>query len=104
MNDDVVGSSSTDGIKTSAVTSSGIISARSQLRGGTGGEAECVRFNHNGQVLVGAGKSGVITLWHTNGTVLGELSRKQDAGKTLRALSFSSGARYLATGGSDAVV
>ena len=100
----VVGSSSVDGIKTWVVSPNNTLSSRSELRGGTGGPAECVRFNHNGQVLVGAGKSGVITLWHTNGTVLGELSRKQDTGKTIKTLSFSSGSRYLATGGMDAVV
>jgi protein NEDD1 len=101
----VIGSSSSDGIKTFVVSpSNSTITGRSELRGGTGGQAECVRFNHNGQVLVGAGKSGVITLWHTNGTVLGELSRNQDVGKTIKAMSFSSGSRYLATGGIDTVV
>ena len=103
MSSSVVGSSASDGIKTFSISTTSI-TPRSQLRGGTGGAAECVRFNHNGQVLVGAGTSGVITLWHTNGTVLGELSRKQDQGKTIRALSFSSGSRYLATGGDDAIV
>jgi len=102
--EDAIASSSSDGIKTWSVSTNQTLTPRSQLRGGTGGAAECVRFNHNGQVLVGAGTSGVITLWHTNGTVLGELSRKQDHGKTIRALSFSSGSRYLATGGDDAVV
>ena len=100
----VIGSSAKDGIKTFLVDAHQTLQSRSELRGGTGGAAECVRFNHNGQVLVGAGTSGVITLWHTNGTVLGELSRKQDTGKTIKALSFSSGSRYLATGGVDTVV
>ena len=103
-------SSSEDGLKTwtygapGSSLSASAIAPRSQLRGGAGGAAQCARFNHNGQVLVGAGAAGVITLWHTNGTVLGELARDKDRGKPIRALYFSSGSRYLATGGTDRVV
>ena len=116
-----IASSSSDGLKTwtygsesadvsqnSALASSSAhrhsIFPRSQLRGGTGGAAQCARFNHNGQVLVGAGAAGVITLWHTNGTVLGELAREKDRGQRINSLYFSSGSRYLATGGVDSVV
>lgn len=95
------GSSSFGSSATPAVS---VLAPRSQLRGGTGGAAQCARFNHNGQVLVGAGAAGVITLWHTNGTVLGELARDKDRGHPIRALYFSSGSRYLATGGADRVV
>ena len=58
-------SSSEDGLKTwtygapGSSLSASAIAPRSQLRGGAGGAAQCARFNHNGQVLVGAGAAGV---------------------------------------------
>ena len=35
--------------------------------------ARCLRFNHNGQVLVSAGENGAITLRHSSGQKLGQL-------------------------------
>ena len=84
-----IASSAADGLKTWTYTGSpgtSVVTPMSQLRGGTGGAAQCARFNHNGQVIVGAGASGVITLWHTNGTVLGELVRNKDRGQPIHSL------------------
>ena len=99
----------------------------------------CLRFNHNGQVLVSAGENGVITLRHSSGQKLGQLidkspptvnidnsynhnnnpenmygnnsgvrEQQQQDSKNLQpqinAVSFSSGSRYLACGGTDKIV
>eukprot|EP00164_Ancoracysta_twista_P002699 GFYU01003593.1.p1 GENE.GFYU01003593.1~~GFYU01003593.1.p1 ORF type:complete len:817 (-),score=223.66 GFYU01003593.1:113-2563(-) len=70
--------------------------------------ANCVRWNHNNQVLVSAGDDGRIVLSHTTGAWLGTLeSFKQDAPTTpeeINTLCFSSGSRYLCSGGDDCIV
>ena len=100
-----IASSAADGLKTWTYTGSpGARRSPEVAAARDCGAAQCARFNHNGQVIVGAGASGVITLWHTNGTVLGELVRNKDRGQPIHSLFFSSGSRYLATGGVDRVV
>ena len=101
--------------------------------------ARCLRFNHNGQVLVSAGENGAITLRHSSGQKLGQLIDKSASSNSLssslsnnndenmygnntsmqqqqqqqhsntimpqiNAVSFSSGSRYLACGGTDRIV
>ena len=96
--------------------------------------ARCLRFNHNGQVLVSAGENGAITLRHSSGQKLGQLIDKSASPDPYRlpcqittmricmviiqvcnnnnnillpqinAVSFSSGSRYLACGGTDRIV
>ena len=83
--------------------------------------ANCLRFNHNGQVLVSAGETGSITLRHASGQKLGQLVDSSSSASftdsnnenmygegtlsnQINAVSFSSGSRYLACGGTDMVV
>ena len=45
--------------------------------------ARCLRFNHNGQVLVSAGENGAITLRHSSGQKLGQLIDKSASSNSL---------------------
>eukprot|EP01135_Chromosphaera_perkinsii_P004042 Nk52_evm55s266 gene=Nk52_evmTU55s266 len=62
-----------------------------------------VRWNHNNQVLASVGDDGQIKLSHSSGVVLGSFGAATEGGagkEELYAVGFSSGSRYLASGGS----
>eukprot|EP00761_Pharyngomonas_kirbyi_P001512 gb/GECH01001516.1/.p1 GENE.gb/GECH01001516.1/~~gb/GECH01001516.1/.p1 ORF type:complete len:613 (+),score=109.86 gb/GECH01001516.1/:1-1839(+) len=62
-----------------------------------------IRWNHNNQVVVSGGSDGIITLNHSNGSILGRL-HGDNIGDGVCGLSFSSGSRYLCEGGGSGVV
>eukprot|EP00276_Gloeochaete_wittrockiana_P023988 CAMPEP_0184366394 /NCGR_PEP_ID=MMETSP1089-20130417/153604_1 /TAXON_ID=38269 ORGANISM="Gloeochaete wittrockiana, Strain SAG46.84" /NCGR_SAMPLE_ID=MMETSP1089 /ASSEMBLY_ACC=CAM_ASM_000445 /LENGTH=274 /DNA_ID=CAMNT_0026707961 /DNA_START=176 /DNA_END=997 /DNA_ORIENTATION=- len=68
-----------------------------------------IRWNHNNQILVSAGDDGLIVLNHgTTGSPIGVLDSWSAEGVSSReevhSLCFSSGSRYLASGGSAKLV
>jgi hypothetical protein len=64
-----------------------------------------IRWNHSCQVVVSGADDGTIAMTHHTGAVLGTLPTPDDVvtePEHVRALSFSSGSRYLCSGGSSA--
>ena len=70
------------------------------------GRVNCGRFNHNGQVLVTCADDGSIVLTHVAGSK--QLATLPGPGDeeigAIASVCFSSGSRYLCSGGSDRVV
>lgn len=64
----------------------------------------CARWNHNNQVLVSGGDDGEVVLSHQSGRSLGRLPTDVTKSEPVRALAFSSGSRYLCSGGASQVV
>lgn len=66
-------------------------------------KVNCIRWNHNNQVLVSCGDDGAVVLSHQSGRVLGRLPTEAKE-PPLNSLAFSSGSRYLCSGGGAKVV
>eukprot|EP00126_Sphaerothecum_destruens_P000173 Sdes_comp10210_c0_seq1m1830 len=65
------------------------------------GQINCVRWNHNNQVLASVGSDGYIQLSHSSGVLLGSFqSMAGSEPEILSSVAFSSGSRYLLSGGS----
>ena len=68
-----------------------------------------IKWNHNNQVLASVSDDGIVRLSHASGVVLGSFGQHQSLSESnpsedveeLYAVAFSSGSRYLATGGSS---
>jgi len=63
----------------------------------------CIRWNHNNQVLVSCSDDGGVILSHQSGRMLGRLPTGPNE-PPLHSLAFSSGSRYLCSGGAATVV
>mmetsp|Transcript_1045 Transcript_1045/g.1990 ORF Transcript_1045/g.1990 Transcript_1045/m.1990 type:complete len:594 (+) Transcript_1045:74-1855(+) len=73
----------------------------------SGSTINCVRWNHNNQVLVSCADDGDVILSHQTGRCLGHLptgTATSSLPPAVNTLAFSSGSRYLCSGGASEVV